>query len=67
MDVTTIAGASLLMKTAQTQQAMSLSMVKQAAQGQQQMANMLAQNVQNGQQLAQQSSDGNSYLLSIYA
>ncbi|RII30582.1 MAG: hypothetical protein CXR30_06255 [Geobacter sp.] len=63
MDINAIAGASLLMKTAQTQQAMSTSMIKQAADQQNQLANLLAQSVQTNQQ-PQSVSD---YIFSTYA
>jgi len=41
MDTTSIAGASALMRAGQTQQALSMSMMKQAASQQQMMANLL--------------------------
>lgn len=44
MDTSTIAGTSALMSASQTQQGLSISMMKQAADQQAQMANMLAQN-----------------------
>ena len=44
MDTSSIAGTSLLLKVAQTQQAMAISMTKQEAEQQNQMSNMLAQN-----------------------
>ena len=44
MDIATIAGAAQLMRTAQTQQSVSISIMKQAADQQNQMANLLAQN-----------------------
>lgn len=50
MDTSTIAGASLLAKTAQTQLAMSTNMIKQSAEQQNQMANILAQNAKNAPQ-----------------
>ena len=50
MDTSTIAGASLVAKTAQTQLAMSANMIKRAAEQQTQMANILAQNTKNAPQ-----------------
>lgn len=50
MDTATIAGAALIMKSANTQQTMSVSMMKQAADQQNKMANLLAQNVQQAAQ-----------------
>lgn len=44
MDVSSIAGASQLMQSSQTQQALSTAMIKQAAENQNKMADMLAQN-----------------------
>ena len=55
MDTSTIAGASLLAKTAQTQQAMSASLMKQAAAQQNQLADILAQNAQTAPQPAKDS------------
>ena len=46
MDVSSIAGSALLLRSSQTQQAMSVSIMKQAANQQNQMANLLAQSVQ---------------------
>ena len=63
MDTVSIAGASLLAKTAQTQQAMSASMMKQAAAQQNQMANLLAQNAQTAPQPVKDT----SYSFSTYA
>lgn len=50
MDVSSIAGASQLMQSSQSQQALSTSMIKQAAQAQNQMADMLAQNAKQAPQ-----------------
>jgi len=44
MESSSIAGAMLLMKTAQTQQAMSTTLIKMASDRQNQMVNLLAQN-----------------------
>lgn len=52
METSSIAGASVLMRTAQTQSAMSTSMMKMAAKQQDQMANMLAQNAKQAPQPA---------------
>lgn len=65
MDATAIAGSSLMMRTEQTQQALSTSMMKQAAESQNQMANMLAQNAQQAPQPAAKSSNGFNF--STYA
>ncbi|KAA0895398.1 hypothetical protein F6V25_11930 [Oryzomonas japonica] len=61
MDISTIAGAALSVKAGQTQQTLSMAMVKQAANQQSQMADLLAQNVQQAPQ-----ADG-SYNFSTYA
>ena len=50
MDVSSVAGASQLMKSAETQQAMSTAMIKKAAEAQDQVANMLAQNAKQAPQ-----------------
>jgi len=50
MDVSSVAGASQLMQSSQTQQALSTSMIKQAAESQNQVANMLAQNAKQAPQ-----------------
>jgi hypothetical protein len=50
MDVTSISGAALMMRSDQTQQVLSVSMMKQAADQQNQIANMLAQNAQQSSQ-----------------
>ncbi|OGU13133.1 MAG: hypothetical protein A2076_07615 [Geobacteraceae bacterium GWC2_53_11] len=65
MDTSSIAGSSLLMRTEQTQQALSTTMMKQAAGQQNKMANLLAQNAQQAPQPAAQ---GNSnFSFSTYA
>lgn len=65
MDTSSIAGSSLLMRTEQTQQALSTTMMKQAAGQQNKMANLLAQ---NAQQAPQPASKGNSnFSFSTYA
>lgn len=46
MDTVSIAGAAMLAKIGQAQQAMSISMMKKAADQQNRMADLLAQNVQ---------------------
>jgi hypothetical protein len=47
MDISTIAGSALLMKTSQTQQAMETTMIKQAAEQQNLIAKLLEQNAKN--------------------
>jgi len=44
MDISTIAGTALLMKTSQTQQTMETTMIKQAAEQQNMIASLLEQN-----------------------
>ena len=63
MDVTTVAGSSMLLRNSANQQAMSVALVKMASDAQKQMANMLAQNVANGSQAA----SGSGYTFSVYA
>ncbi len=63
MDSASISGTAALMKTGQTQQAMSMSMMKQAAAQQQLMANLLEQ---NARQAPQPSAQGGS-TFSTYA
>jgi len=53
MDISTIAGASQMMQSSQTQQALSTAMVKQAAEAQNKMADLLAQNAKQAPQPAQ--------------
>lgn len=65
MDVSSIAGASALMQTAQSRQAMSVSMMKQAADQQNQMANMLARNARQAVQPSPSRQSGFSF--STYA
>ena len=65
MDISSISGTALLMRSDQTQQALSISMMKQAANQQNQIANMLAQNVQQAPQPA--SNSGTGYSFSTYA
>lgn len=50
MDISSIAGAASMMRSSQTQQALSTAMVKMNAQQQDQMANMLAQNAKQAAQ-----------------
>lgn len=61
MDVTTIAGAALVSKTGQTQQTLSMAMIKQTANQQNLIANLLAQSVQQAPQ------PDSSYNFSTYA
>ncbi|MFA7403731.1 MAG: hypothetical protein WC007_07050 [Pelobacteraceae bacterium] len=65
MDTSSIAGSSLLLRTEQTQQALSTTMMKQAADQQNKIANLLAQNAQQAPQPATQS--GGSFNFSTYA
>lgn len=65
MDISTIGGSSLLLRSEQTQQAISTTMMKQAATQQNQIANMLAQNAQQAPQPTAKS--GNSFNFSTYA
>lgn len=52
MDTSSISGSALLMRSGQTQQVLSTSMMKQAADQQNRMANLLAQNAQQAPQPA---------------
>lgn len=65
MDVSTIAGASQMMQAGQSQQALSVSMMKQASEQQNQMANMLAQNARQAPQPSP--ATGNGFSFSTYA
>lgn len=58
METSSIAGASLLARSSQTQQAMSTTMMKKAAEQQNQMANILAQNAKAAPQPVKDSSYG---------
>jgi hypothetical protein len=64
MDTVAIAGASLLMRNTQTQQAISMSIMKQAADQQKQLADLLAQ---SAAQVAQLSSGSSDYSFSTFA
>lgn len=55
MDISTISGAAMIMQTAQTQQSMSISMIKMVANQQAQVADLLAQGVQSAQQISAES------------
>lgn len=57
MDIIAISGSALQLKTAQTQQSLAVSIIKQAADQQNQIANLLAQNARNNQRLVPQNSD----------
>lgn len=59
-----ITGSSLIMRGAQTQQALSTAMMKQAADQQKQLADMLSKNVQ---QASQTMYSGSGYNFSTYA
>lgn len=50
MDSSSIAGSSLLLRTAQSQQALSTTMMKQVAEQQNKMAELLARNTQQAPQ-----------------
>lgn len=65
MDTVSITGTSLLMRSTQTQQALSTKMMKQEADQQNQIANMLAQNVKGSPQPPPKSD--NSFNFSTYA
>lgn len=65
MDMSSIAGSSLLLRTEQTQQALSTTLMKQAANQQNQVANLLAQNAQQAPQPVPKSD--NSFSFSTYA
>ena len=65
MDTVSIASSSLLQRSAQTQQALSTTMMKQAANQQDQVANMLAQNARQAPQPA--ATSGNGFSFSTYA
>lgn len=58
MDISSIAGAAVLMKTSQTQQAMSAVLMKQAAEQQSQIASLLASFVGTAAQPVADSSYG---------
>lgn len=65
MDTSSIAGSSLLMRSQQTQQALSTTMMKQAADQQNKMANVLAQNAEQAPQPA--TAGNSSFGFSTYA
>lgn len=65
MDIVSITGASLLMRGAQTQQALSTTMMKQAAEQQDKIASLLAQNVQQTAESRVQKGDFSTF--STYA
>ncbi len=65
MDISSISGAALLMKTGQTQQVVSTTMMKQEADQQNRMANMLAESAQQAAQPT--SGNGSGYSFSTYA
>ena len=68
MDTSSITGSSLLLRSGQTQQALSTTMMKQAANQQNRMADLLAQNVQNMRQAPQPTAaGGNGSSFSTYA
>ena len=63
MDTSSIAGSSLLLRTGQSQQALSTTMMKQAADQQNKMAELLAQNTKQ----APQSAANSGFNFSIFA
>jgi hypothetical protein len=65
MDTLSISGSLLLMRAAQTQQSLSMTMMKQAAIQQNQMAHLLAQNAAQTSQPAADISTGFNF--STYA
>ena len=65
MDTISITGSSLLVRSEQTQQALSTTMLKQAANQQNRMADLLAQNAQQAPQPTAKS--GNGFNFSTYA
>lgn len=65
MDISSVAGSSLLYKAEQTQQALSTTMMKKAAESQNQVANLLAQSAQQAPQPTSKS--GNGFSFSTYA
>jgi len=65
MDTISITGSSLLVRSEQTQQALSTTMLKQAANQQNRMADLLAQNAQQAPQPTAQ--NGNGFNFSTYA
>jgi len=65
MDTISITGSALLMRSGQTQQALSTAMMKQAADQQNKMAELLAQNARQSQQPS--SNSGTSFNFSTYA
>ncbi len=65
MDISSVAGSSMLYRTEQTQQALSTAMMKQAAESQNQVANLLAQNAKQAPQPV--SKGGSGFGFSTYA
>jgi threonine aldolase len=65
METSSIAGSSVLMRAAQSQQALSTTMMKQAADQQNKMATLLAQNAQQAPQSSAYS--GTSFTFSTFA
>ena len=64
MDTSSISGSAVLMRSGQTQQVLSTSMMKQAAEQQNKMADLLAQNAKQAPQPALTSDTNFSF--SIY-
>jgi len=71
MDTSAISGSSMLLRSEQTRQVLSTTMIKQAADQQNMMADLLAQNAQNAQnarQAPQPAAKGsNGFSFSTYA
>lgn len=65
MDTSTITGSSLLVRSEQIQEALSITMMKQAADRQDKMAGLLARNARQAPQPAAEG--GNSFNFSTYA
>lgn len=64
MDTSAVSGSALLMKAAQTQESISISIIKQAAKQQDQMATLLAQ---ESARMPQPAPSGTNSTFSIYA
>ena len=65
MDMVSITGSSLLLRSGETRQALSTAMMKQAADQQNMMAGLLAENVRQAPQPAAKS--GSGFTFSTYA
>lgn len=68
MDTSSISGSSLLLRSEQTRQVLSTTMIKQAADQQNMMADLLAQNARNARQTPQPAAKSiNGFNFSTYA